>query len=260
MSDDKRVYNDEEFALILGKAAELASRAKPATPSSAGLTLIEMKVAAAQVGFDPALVERAARLLADTATASPLERLVGGPLRHDYEVRFPIKLDEDSAARLLSALRISAGEFGGANNGFSSSMGMTWRDGGEIEALSVTARTEEEGTTVSVVLDRRGTFLAVAFVSGMAMLFAVIFFVLALSPEAPELGRGEYIVGVGGAFALVRGYWVSSTRKVRERISVVMDHIGQIVAPAANSASGLRTVGDGAAPPEPDVSVIGTRS
>jgi hypothetical protein len=244
MSDDKRVYNDEEFALILGKAAELASRAKLATPSSAGLTLIEMKVAAAQVGFDPALVERAARLLADTATASPLERLVGGPLRHDYEVRFPIKLDEDSAARLLSALRISAGEFGGANNGLSNSMGMTWRDGGEIEALSVTARPEEEGTSVSVVLDRRGTFVAVAFVSGMAMLFAVSFSAFALEPEA-------YIVGIGGAFALARSYWALSTRKVRQRIGVVMDEIGQILSPPETPASGRRTVGDGAAAPEP---------
>jgi hypothetical protein len=64
MSDDQRVYSDEEFALVLRKATELASRAEPRTPSSAGLTLTEMKAAAAQVGLDPALVERAARLLA----------------------------------------------------------------------------------------------------------------------------------------------------------------------------------------------------
>ena len=93
MSDDQRVYSDEEFALILRKATELA-RAEPRTPSSAGLTLTEMKAAAAQVGLDPALVERAARLLAARATASPLERLTGGPVRYDHEARFPIKLDE----------------------------------------------------------------------------------------------------------------------------------------------------------------------
>lgn len=98
MSDDKRVYNDEEFALILRKAAELENRAKLAAPSSAGLTLTEMKAAAAQVGFDPALVERAARLLADRVNASPTERLIGGPFRHEYKVRLPIKLDENSSA------------------------------------------------------------------------------------------------------------------------------------------------------------------
>ena len=82
MSDDERVYSDEEFALILRKATELASRAEPRTHSSTGLTLTEMKAASAQVGLDPALVERAARLLAATPTSSPLERLIGGPLRH----------------------------------------------------------------------------------------------------------------------------------------------------------------------------------
>src|SRR3982751_475299 len=140
MSDDQRVYSDEEFALILRKAAELASGAEAPAPSSAGLTLTEMKAAAAQVGLDPALVEQAARLLAARATASPLERLIGGPLRYDHKARFPIKLDETTAARLLSAVRISAGLSGAGHSG---SMGMTWQDGGEMEQLSVTARSEE---------------------------------------------------------------------------------------------------------------------
>jgi hypothetical protein len=146
MADDQRVYSDEEFALILRQAAELASRAEGPGPSSAGLTLTEMKAAAAQAGLDPALVERAARLLAAKATASPLERLTGGPLRHDHEARFPIKLDEHRAARLLSAVRISAGQAGSSYAGHSSSMGMTWHDGGELEALNITARTDEDGT------------------------------------------------------------------------------------------------------------------
>ncbi len=72
---------------------------------------------------DPALVERAARMLAATATASPLERLIGGPLRHTHEVRFPIKLDENRAALLLSAVRISAGLAGSRDAGHSSSIG-----------------------------------------------------------------------------------------------------------------------------------------
>jgi hypothetical protein len=106
--DDQRVYSDEEFALILRKATELASRAEPPVPSSAGLTLTEMKAVAAQVGLDPALVERAARLLAVRAMASPLgtaDRWTGatrprGSLSHHARRR--------QAARLLSAVRISA--------------------------------------------------------------------------------------------------------------------------------------------------------
>src|SRR4051812_41974515 len=222
MSDDPRIYSDEEFALILRKAAELASRAEAPASSSAGLTLTEMKAAAAQVGLDPALVERAARLLAARATASPLERLIGGPLRYDHKVRFPIKLDENRAARLLSAVRISASQPGA---GHSSSMGMTWHAEGELETLGVTARAEEEGTSVSVVLDRRGTLATVSLISAMGMFASVLFAASALYPEAPALGYGGFIAGIGGTLALARGYWASSTRKVRERISGVMDDI-----------------------------------
>ena len=258
MSRDQRVYSDDEFALILRKAAELASRAEARADSSAGLTLTEMKAAAAQVGFNPALVERAARLLADSAAASPLERLIGGPLRHDHKARFAIKLDENSAARLLSAVRISAGRPG---NGHSSSMGMTWDGGGEqLESLNVTARSEEDGTSVSVILDRRATLVTAAVISGLAMCFAVLFSVFALYPEAPALGLGGLIAGIGGALAAARGYWASSTRKAREQISGVMDDIGQTLTQAEAQASGSRAVAHVAAAPEPDADPVGTRS
>ena len=76
-SDDRRIYSDEEFALILRKAAELANRSEGPDAATAGLTLTEIKSAALQVGIDPTLVERAARMLAATADASPLERVIG---------------------------------------------------------------------------------------------------------------------------------------------------------------------------------------
>ena len=254
MADDQRVYSDEEFALILRKAAELASRAESPATSSAGLTLTGMKSAAAQAGLDPALVERAARMLAATATASPLERLTGGPLRHSHEARFPIKLDENRAALLLSAVRITAGLAGMRDVGHSSPMGMSWHDGGGLESLGITARPEGDGTAVSIALDRRGTLGVVAMISGMAMFFAVLFGAYALYPEAPALGVGGCIAGIGGILAVARGYWASSTRKVRERISVVMDAIGQTLRQPEFQVSGL---GDDAAAPESDAGIAG---
>jgi hypothetical protein len=226
MSDDQRVYSDDEFALILRKAAELASGTQQSAPSSTGLTLSEMKAAAAQVGFDPALVERAARMLTASASASPLERLLGGPLRHGHEARFPIKLDEERAARLLSAVRINAVQTGSTDVGHSSSMGMTWHDGGETEALGVTARPQDDGTSVSVSLDRRGTLATMGAVSvvGIFLSFAAG---VGLTQLDPWLGLGTTIVGAGGALVAARSYWASSTRKVRERISLVMDAVGQ---------------------------------
>lgn len=259
MSNHQRVYSDEEFALILRKAAELASRADSPAALSPGLTLTEMKAAAAQVGIDPSFVERAARQLGTVVTASLLERMIGGPLRHDHEARFSIKLDEDRAALLLSTVRIHAGHAGSRDAGHSSSMGMTWHDGGEIEALGITARPVEEGTAVSVALDRRRTFVVVTMFSGFVILGTVLFSAFALGPEAPALGFGALAAGIGGALAVARGYWASSTRKVRQRISVVMDIIDQTITQPDTQATGFGTVGDGTAA-EPDVSAAADAS
>jgi hypothetical protein len=254
MSDDQRVYSDEEFALILRKATELASRSDGPALSPAGLTLAEMKAAAAQVGIEPALVDRAARMLAATAAETPLERLIGGPTRHSLEARFPIRLDENRAALLLSAVRISAGLAGTQDAGHSSSMGMSWHDGGELQSLRITARPEEDGTAVSLVLDRRGTLATVTVMSGMAIFLTTLFAAFALYPEAPALGVGGFIAGVAGVLAGARGYWLSSTKKVRERIGVLMDTIDQTL--AQSEASGVKKVGDGAVASERDASAV----
>jgi hypothetical protein len=244
MADDQRLYSDEEFALILRKAAELASRTESPAASSGGLTLAEMKSAAAQAGLDPALVERAARMLAATARTSRLERLTGGPLRHEHEAQIPVKLDEQSAARLLSAIRINASLAGNRDMGHSSAMGMTWHDGGELESLRISARPDEDGTTVSVALDRRGTLGVMAMGSGIVTFLATLFSVYGLYPEAPALGIAGAIAGVGGVLGIARGYWASSTRRVRERISAVMDAITQTLSRPETRVSELREIGD----------------
>jgi hypothetical protein len=259
MADDRKVYSDKEFALILRKAAELAT-SRPESPhaSPTGLTLAEMKSAAAQAGLDPALVERAARMLAETGTDSPLERLTGGPLRHNREASFPVRLDEEGAALLLSAIRINSGLAGSRDVGHSSPMGMSWHDGGELESLSVTARPGEDGTAVSVALDRRGTLGVVAAGTGFATFFTVLFAVYGLYPDAPALGIGGFIAGMGGIAAVARGYWAASTRKVRERINGVMDTVEQTLRQPESEVPRPRAIGDGAAPPAPVASMDGS--
>ena len=237
MPDDQRVYDDKEFALVLRKAAELASRTESPSRGSAGLTLTEMKAAAAQAGLDPALVERAAQLLAANANASLFERVMGGPLQYDCMARFSTRLDENRATQLLSAVQISAGLAGARDVGHPSSMGMTWHDGGDLEALRVTARPDGDGTAVSVGLDRRGTLGVVGMVSGIAMFFVVLFSMYSLFPASPALGIGGFVIGTGSIFAAARAYWTSSTRKVQERISGTMDTIARTLALADPHAS-----------------------
>jgi hypothetical protein len=254
MTDNQRVYSDEEFALILRTAAELASRAEQPRSSSEGLTLAEMK-SAAQAGLDPALVERAARLLITRTTASPFERLLGGPLRYEHDARFPVRLDEDNATRLLSAVRISAAHFGSVNDGHSSSLGMTWSASAEGDVLSIVARPDADGTSVSVVIDRRGTFVLTSVVSSLAVLAAFIAG-MTIHDASPLLGVGATVAGVSGTLAAARAFWTSSTRKARERIGAFVDAIGQTLDQLQNQAGDSRRAGDGKADPAGDAMAV----
>jgi hypothetical protein len=202
------------------------------------LTLAEMKAAAAQVGIDPALVERAARLLTANATAAPsfLERLLGGRARYIDEAHFPIALDESRVAQLMSAIRIGVGRPG---EGHSSALGLTWRSsdaGGAV--LSLTAQTDHESTSVTAELDRRGTLAIVAGVTGAAC-FVAFFFGGTLAHELfPGFGLAGALLGVGGVLTVARSQWRASTGAARDRLSRVMDSVSRFLTQPGNVTSG----------------------
>ncbi|MBL0937703.1 MAG: hypothetical protein IBJ03_02350 [Gemmatimonadaceae bacterium] len=224
MSDDQRVYSDEEFAVILRKASELASQGEGAPAAADGLTLAEIKAAASQAGFDPVLVERAARQLVRSSPASPIERLMGGSLRHQLDSHLAVTLDEESAAKLLAVIRIAAGQTG-SYEGHASAMGITWHDGGELEALHVSARAVEHGTRVSLVLDRRSTLMVTTLFGGFATMAVVLFGATMYSEIGPTVGMAIAVGGVGGVLATARAFWASSSRKARERMQSILDAI-----------------------------------
>lgn len=227
MSDDQRVYSDAEFALILRKAAELANpRETPGHPSG-GLTLTEMKAAASEAGIDPALVERAARLLPASSSSSLFERLIGGPLRHEREIHYPVRMDEARAAQLLAAIQIGAGEPG---NGHSSSVGVVWDAKDETEALRVTAQPDEGGTSIAIHVDRRGTMAITGVVSLLGCMIPWLGGSVLSAEVSLPLGVATIVGGMGGVLAVGRGYWASSTKRVRERINSLTDAIGQVIA------------------------------
>jgi hypothetical protein len=215
----------------LRKAAELAAPADPSSRSSSGLTLAEMKAAAAQVGIDPALVERAARLMTANATAAPSfsERLFGGRARYSDEAHFPIVLDEASAAQLMSAIRIGVGRPG---EGHSSALGLTWRsseDSGSI--LSLTAQNHHEGTSVTAELDRRGTLVIVTIMTAVASFMSLLFGASVAGELFPGFEPAGALLGLAGVLAVARRYWGSSTRAARDRLSRVMDSVGRYLTP-----------------------------
>jgi hypothetical protein len=227
----------------LRKAAELAEPADVPSRPSSGLTLAEMKAVAAQVGIDPALVERAVRLLTANAMAAPsfFERLSGGRARYSDEAQFPIVLDEAGTAQLMSAIRIGVGRPG---EGHSSALGLTWNsseDNGSV--LNLTAQTHHERTSVTVELDRRGTLAILASMSGVAGVAAVLFGGTLASEIAPGFEPAGALLGLVSVLAIARSYWASSTRTARDRLSRVMDTVGRFLTQPDNvRATGARAV------------------
>ena len=202
--------------------------------ASDGLTLAEMKAAAAEVGIDPVLVERAARLLPPSASASPFERLAGRPARHTSELQLPVSLGEAGAARLLAAVRVSAGQPG---TGHSSDIGMVWHGKDDMETFSVTAKPEAGGTAVAVQVDRRATMGVVVGSALMGFLGAGLAGMTLGSQIDPALGAAAAVSGIGGILVAARVYWASSTKRVRERIGGMMDAVGRAAIQSGSSPS-----------------------
>jgi hypothetical protein len=177
-------------------------------------------------------------------TASPFERLIGGPLRHEHDAHFHVTLTADSAARVLSAVRFNP-HFHSTDPGQSNDLGMIWKATGDANILKVVARPDADGTSVAVVIDRRGAFVLTGVLSAAAV-FGALVVATGVASAAPSLAPWTALAGIGGTLAFARSVWVSSTARVRERIGVLIDTIGQTLAqsesertvrPASNDGS-----------------------
>ena len=225
ISDDEKVYGDEELALILHKAAELARQSIAEGDSSSGLSLEEIKTIGAEVGLDPSLIERAARLIPQAARESRLERLIGGPLQHRRDVRVRTTLTAEKAAQLLSTVR---GIVEVQGEGQSDASGMSWQSKGGAVHTSVTANAETGGTRVRVRVDRRG----MSFLTAFSCVVATVPF------ASPLIDAGPSIVSVALAVlpvAVGRMFWAYSTRRARERVEALVDTVGRSLAETSAS-------------------------
>jgi mannose-6-phosphate isomerase-like protein (cupin superfamily) len=216
------VYSDQEFALVLRKAAELARGPETRGDPSGGLTLEDMKAAAAEAGFDPVLVERAARLVPIDATSESLfARIIGGAVRSEQQASYPTPLGEDGARRLLSAVRSVAGHRG---VGDSSERGIRWVEDKETSELLVTADADPDGTSVAVSIDRRTGFLLTALASGGGI-FASFLIAIGVAQETSISPYLALATGSIGTLALARGLWAAWTRRAEQRVAALMESI-----------------------------------
>lgn len=214
----------------MARASDVSSR------SSQGFSLDEMKAAAAEVGLDPTLVERAARLVPMEAGQSRLERVLGGPVRYRLEAHFESGLSDESAAHLLSAVRAVVEQQG---EGHADSSGMSWWSVGEASRVRVTAHAEGDRTHVRLVIDRSGALVAVTtftLLGTLAVAFATMLSFDAIELQSLVLGWSILVGGVLGSLALGRTVWASTARKFPGQLHGLMDTVSRsLAAPAEES-------------------------
>ncbi|MEE9207360.1 MAG: hypothetical protein V3U67_03120 [Gemmatimonadota bacterium] len=242
ISEDRKSYTDQEFAVILSKASELARTSDTADHPQGGHSLAEMKAIAAELGLDPVLIEQAARLMPVVSGGSRLERVLGGPLRHRLDVHFATKLTEARAAHLLSVVRAAVEQQG---EGEASSSGMSWNSVGESSQLFVNAHTDGEGTRVLVTVDRRQALVlgAVPTMFGVVAVAVVGLVGGEAAGMSAAFGIPLVVGGVAGVLALARAAWASTTRSIRQKSNILIDTISRSLA---------ETGGDPASPRETD--------
>src|SRR5688572_18249372 len=138
--------------MVLREVAKSPASPAPIRASSSGVSLEQIKAAAAEAGLDPSLVERAARRLTKPpAPESVLARLTGGPRRYRETIHLSTKMSEKLSTRLLSAIRAAA-EVPGKESADAS--GFSWHGWFQGNRLSVTAHEDSQGTKLQIIVDR----------------------------------------------------------------------------------------------------------
>lgn len=231
-NERERSYSDQEFALILNKAAELAVSTDVSRRRRTGLTLEEIKAIATEAGFEPELIERAARQVSFSPNDSLVERAIGGPLKHELIAQFDERLTDERAAHLLAIVRAAVDHQG---EGDSTSAGISWNSVGEGSQLFVTAHSEDERTRVRVAANRRDALVITGALSLTAGVLVPSVITNILDFESVAINAAVFAGGFGASLAAARAFWAVSTEQIRERTGAIMDKLSEALAQSSQS-------------------------
>lgn len=216
-------FSEEEFARILRKATELQSRALvrgEASPGGqAGMSLAEMKQIAAEVGIDPALLERAAHAVVRERGAGDRPRAEKFILADSA----PGRLSDEDKVRIVQAIRDAAQIHGEAEL---ESTGVEWRSPrGEPTVYNVSVHSIEGRNQVRVAVDRNVAALLTHLPTIVGGTLLGVATGAVLEPESFLVGLGLVAGGVGTGVAAARGLWHWTGRKVRERAAEILGSV-----------------------------------
>lgn len=228
-----RRFSDEEFALIIQRAAELQDRAGGAAAqlpnetdgamTAAGLSLEAVREIGQEVGLEARFVEQAAASLEyDPFVKEP--SLLGGPHRHHLGDTFARTLTDVERVELLDVIRGVQENDGKVNEVMGS---LEWRSVGRMTGMTVTINSNDERVVIRVVNDLSG-IAALTWIASIVTGLAAGGLIVAALPPASLVVTGA-ILGAGGTagVGVARTIWSATTRAFRRRAERLREEIAR---------------------------------
>jgi hypothetical protein len=208
----------------LRKAFEL-QEGEPGVDTRHGLSLEEIQAVAAEVGLDPAVVERAASLLPRTTT-SRLARVFGGPSTYQLEYSAAGEISRDEFGKIVDAIRRAAGHQGQVNEVLGS---LEWNTVGEVSQIHVTV-SPRDGQTAVRVFANRGPAGGLTFIfPGLAGVLGFVITGAITEPSTALEILSLAAIAMSGAFLTARTIWKTTTSRFRPRLLNIMQAVSGAV-------------------------------
>jgi len=220
----ERRFTDEEVALILREASETQEGGRRG--GAEGLSLVQLKEIAGEVGLDPAQVEAAANRLVLHRSGSRVP-FFGTPLTPEFEREIPGELAEDDLAELVTTIRKVLGRRGVTGTELGT---FEWKAADPMGGRYVSVRPKDGTTRLRVFANFRDG-LGV-FVAGGGMMMTLGFTVILASLGLKQLiGPGILPVGALLSVLPLRQIWRWRYRKEEDALAELTEALdGQIKA------------------------------
>lgn len=230
ISHMERRYDDDQVADILRRAAELQS-ASGATRES-GVTLSELRRVGSEVGFDPGLIEQAARELESSSMELQTESARGIT---SLEQTVLGDLDDEAWEDIIAELRRATGRAGKSST---RKLVREWVNGGEATNITFSATRRGDGTRLRMLLNLSGGRILGVMASIPLGLLSVVLPGALLhkagvsTPYAMLTGLGVASTLLVGIQLVVRNWMRSSRRLMAESFRKVVERASLAPEPA----------------------------
>ena len=206
--------------MILRKATDLQQETGSGTGE--GLSLVVLAEIAREIGVDPEFVKQAAITLADRSAAR--SAFWGGPSIYDASLTSSRQLSRDELLQLIDVVRGATQHQGSVQDVLGS---LEWKTSGEVSEIAVTARAQEQGTQIRVIVNREGAAGLTWGLSVAGALAAGGITGAILEPATVLGGIGLMATAGTVGFGLGRTLWAGSTRRFQQRFTRLREELSR---------------------------------